>query len=257
MQSVRAEGSLVASLAELKRIEQQRIADEQAAIQRAVDERRAAADEAERTEREAAEAKARAEHHAKVALEEARAAAEREARMRVEAAEMAERVRAQAQLEQQRMEEELRLKREVAARQRPTWMVVVTAIAMVVAAVLAWAALGWKRQADIAMIASTNAITDKNAAQEQAKRSAKVLAEIERELADYAARVDEAVRQVGIAENAVKLREAQLKLAALQQEQVRLRQRQREEREKLEKIERGKPVTVDPACLNNSLCKKP
>ena len=247
---------MLASLAELKRIEQQRIADEQAAIQRTVDERRAAAEEAERKEREAAEAKVRAEHHAKVALEEARAAAEREARMRVEAAEMAERVRAQTQLEQQRMEEELRLKREVAARQRPTWMVVVTAIAMVVAAVLAWAALGWKHEADVAVSASSRADADKKAAQEQAKQSAARLAEIERQLADYAARVDEAVRQVAIATDAAKLREAQAKLALLQREQDKIREYQRKEKARLEKAIRDGGAKVDEACLKNPLCNK-
>ena len=256
MQSVRAEGSLLASLAELKRIEQQRIADEQAAIQRTVDERRAAAEEAERKEREAAEAKLRAEHHAKVALEEARAAAEREARMRVEAAEMAERVRAQTQLEQQRMVEELRLKREVAARQRPTWMVVVTAIAMVVAAVLAWAALGWKHQADVATIESTAAINAKREAQEQAKRSAAKLAEIESELAEQTRRVDEAVRQVAIATDRAKLKEAQDRLAMLQRDQARLDEKKRKEKALLEKAIRDGGYKVNDDCLKNPLCNK-
>ena len=65
------------------------------------------------------------------------------------------------------------------------------------------------------------------------------------------------MRQVAIATDAAKLREAQAKLALLQREQDRLRQRQREQQEKIDREIRNRPVKVDPSCLNNSLCKKP
>jgi hypothetical protein len=257
METVRAEGSLVASLAELKRIEQQRIADERAAMQRAVDERKAAQEEAERREREAAEAKAKAELAAKIAAEEAKAAAEREARMRVQAAEAAEYARAQAQLEQQRFAVEAELRREEVARKRPTWMLVVTAAAMVVAAVLAWAALRWKEQADQATRDSNAAIADKKVAQDRANRALSTLAEIESELAQYAVRVDEAVRQVAIAKSKADAEAAQAKLAMAQREQQKLKEKQRREKQELEDAIRRGGAQVDPACLKNPLCTKP
>jgi hypothetical protein len=254
METVRAEGSLVASLAELKRIEQQRIADEQAAFQRAVEERKAAQEEAERRERAAAEAKAKAELQALLAAEEARAAAEREARMRVQVAEAAEHARAQALIEQQRVAVELELRREAIARKRPTWMVVVTAGAMVAAAVLAWAALSWKRRAEVSVNAAAAAITEKNVAQEEAKRKAASLAQIESDLALYAQRVAEAERQVRIAQTDADRARALDKLARLKEERRKL----------LPSDPRPTPkkpppdqVTIDPACLKNPLCTKP
>jgi hypothetical protein len=136
MQAARFEGSLMSSLQELKAIEQQRLADERAAILRSQEQRAQALADAERTAREQAEAKVRAEHEAKLAIERTRLEAEREARMRVEATEQAERARQTMVLEQERAQQEMALRRAEVAKKRPTWMVAVTGLALVLACVL-------------------------------------------------------------------------------------------------------------------------
>src|ERR1041384_2324013 len=124
---VRSEGSLVASLGELRAIEDQRIADERAGgrgrggrqPRREVEAARLAA------VREAEAARLAAVREAELAAERERAAAEREVRLRIEAEEAAARARHQIALDQQRLVEEIALRREVARRQRPRWMIAV------------------------------------------------------------------------------------------------------------------------------------
>jgi colicin import membrane protein len=136
MQAARFEGSLMTSLAELKNIEQQRLADERAAVIRADELRKHAAAEAERTAREESERKLREEREAAIAIEQAKVAAERELRLRVEQAEQAERARQMMALEQERQQQEMELRRAEVAKKRPKWMMAVTGLALALAAVL-------------------------------------------------------------------------------------------------------------------------
>jgi hypothetical protein len=136
MQAARFEGSLMSSLQELKAIEQQRLADERAVVVRTEEMRIQALADAERKACEEIAAKARAEHEATLAIERARADAEREARLRVEAAEQAERARQMMALEQERTQQEMELRRAEVKQKRPTWMVAVTGLALVLACVL-------------------------------------------------------------------------------------------------------------------------
>lgn len=124
------------SLAELKNIEQQRLADERAAVIRADELRKHAAAEAERMAREDSERKLREEREAAIAIEQAKVAAERELRLRVEQAEQAERARQMMALEQERQQQEMELRRAEVAKKRPKWMMAVTGLALALAAVL-------------------------------------------------------------------------------------------------------------------------
>ena len=130
---MRIESSIITSLSELRAIEQQRIIEERAAIER----RRQAESDARRAD----EQKLRAEREELMRIEIARAEAEREVRLRVEAAEATERARLQIALDQQRMAEELELRRVEVARKRPTWMLAVTAMACIAAVGLTWFAI--------------------------------------------------------------------------------------------------------------------
>src|SRR3954468_12861947 len=134
----RFEGSLMTSLAELRAIEEERIAAERAALVGDADARRRAIEDTERQAREAAEAKIAAAHAEQVRIAREREDAERQARMHVEAAAAAEHARHAAALEQEWMAQELDLRRQEVARKRPTWMIAVTVVAVLAAGGLSW-----------------------------------------------------------------------------------------------------------------------
>ncbi len=133
---MRIESSIITSLSELRAIEQQRVAEERATVERERAAAIAAAKAAELARIEAAEARLQAEREERIRIEIARAEAERDARVRVEAAEATERARLAAQLEERRMAEELELRRAEVAKKRPTWMLVVTGVAFAAAIAL-------------------------------------------------------------------------------------------------------------------------
>jgi hypothetical protein len=256
MQAARFEGSLMSSLEELKAIEQQRLADERNAIARAEELRKQAIVDAERKAREELEAKARAEHEAKLAIERARADAERELRLRVEAAEQAERARQMMVLEQERTAQEMELRRAEVKQKRPTWMVAVTALALVLACVL----VVFTVKAVAASVESdkqtegANKIAEQKRLEVEAMR--KELDKIEANLASLDAKVTVALDNVEKARNKAELMAAANELKRLQKEkfdeQVRLNKIRLDQWNK----DRVKPVTVDDECARNPLCKK-
>src|SRR6187549_3033410 len=140
-QPEKRENSVLFSLRELRQIEENRVQEEEHAVRSAEETRRAAAEAAERARHEAEQAKIREERDAALAIETARENAEREARMRVESAEATERQRQQAALEQQRLQQEMELRRAEIAKKRPTWMLAVTALALVAAVGLVFFAI--------------------------------------------------------------------------------------------------------------------
>jgi hypothetical protein len=140
----------VTTLAELKAIEQQRIAGERAAIDAEVATRAAAA-QREATDREARRlAEIHAERAERIRIAEATAEAERQARVAIAAREAAEIDRMHIALEQERRATELQLRRELIARQRPTWMVVACVVLTIAAAGTAWLGIQAARDATAA-----------------------------------------------------------------------------------------------------------
>ncbi|MEJ7602091.1 MAG: hypothetical protein WKG01_29610 [Kofleriaceae bacterium] len=199
MQVVRFEGSLLSSLSELKAIEEQRIAEERTARAREIAERAASAEAAAQQQRDDVAAELAAERDATLAAARERYEAEREARIRVELAEAAERTRHQAQLLAQRQAEELALAREQVAKQRPTWMIAVTAVALVVTSVMVWLA-----------ISSVSGVRDRRcqtsrvrrrcpAAKQDAKTSREALLQLEANLAALDGKI---ARALALAEQA-------------------------------------------------------
>ena len=167
---MRVETSIITSLSELRAIEQQRIVDEKAAVEReqraAVEAKRAA----EQTKLDEEEARKRAEREEIIKIQLAQAEAEKQVRLRVQAEEAAERARLQAHLDEIRMREELELRRVEVAKKRPTWMIVVTALAFAAACGLTWFAVQRAREKALADEKSAAAqLTAKQAADEQAK----------------------------------------------------------------------------------------
>jgi hypothetical protein len=204
---MRIESSIITSLSELRAIEQQRIAEERATVerekQRVIDEARAA----ELARVLAENARIEAERQERIRIEQARADAEREARMRVEAAESAERMRLAAELEQRRMAEEIELRRAEVAKKRPTWMIAVTAVAFVTAIGLSVFAASKSNDAERAH--------DKAAAAQRQQDDAK------RELADAIAKLDGL--QADVAKSDQALEDLRQRLIAAQTEADRKR----------------------------------
>jgi len=147
-QGEKRENSVLFSLRELRQIEESRVQEEESAVRSADEARMRAQQDAERRVREAEEAKIREERDHQRSIEEARLGAEREARMRVESTEAAERQRHQAALEQQRLAQEMEIRRAEVAKKRPTWMLVVTGLALVAAVALIFFAINKMNQSE-------------------------------------------------------------------------------------------------------------
>lgn len=124
----RKESSVLFSLRELRSIEEERIAEEDAARRRAEDERRRAIEEAERRVREEQEARRQAAEEAERRGRDEIERREREERLRVEEAERRARVEAQANLDHRRMAHEMELRAMEVQRKRPTALIAVAAI---------------------------------------------------------------------------------------------------------------------------------
>jgi colicin import membrane protein len=190
------ETSILASLDELKAIHHQRIADERDAVLRdrreradairQADDARIAADQArERDARDAIE-----REHAR------RAAAEREARLRMDAATEAEQTRLAAELAARRQEAELELRRETIAKQRPRWMVAVTALAICAAVVLGFAAVNHERAAAAARAREVAAQNERDLAIADARVAKAQLERVDGQIAQLQDQVDHAIDRV-------------------------------------------------------------
>ncbi len=247
---------MLTSLSELKAIELQRVADERAAVLRAEELRIEEMAATERRHREQLEARAHAEHEAKLALERARVDAEREARLRVEAAEAAEHARQMMALHEARTVQELEIRRAEVAKQRPTWMLAVTGLALVAAAVMVWLAIASRS-------ASAKADEDRAIAQEvadKAKRDAEAskvaLEQVDREVKDLAVKTAAAMVKVAAAQTKADRDAANIQLQRLQHDQFLAARHAQDVRDAASKAARGARVIVDEECTRNSVCKK-
>ncbi len=196
------------SLAELKSIEQQRMADERASVIRADELRRHAAAEAERTAREEAERKVREERESLLAIEQAKVTAERELRLRFEQAEQAERARQQIALEQERHQQEMALRKAEVAKKRPKWMMAVTGLALSLAAVLVAMTINAIGHSDDAEEAKTRSDAAAANARLEADKMRDELNRLESNLHDLDGKVDLAIQRVAAAQTAAEARAA-------------------------------------------------
>jgi hypothetical protein len=253
--NVRSEGSLLTSLSELRAIADQRIADEHAAREAAVQSRRCEREAAEQRARDAEAARLAAEREAANAAEQARAAAERETRLRIEAAEAAERARHQVALDHQRLVEELALRREVARRQRPRWMIAVTATAVTAAVGLGALALDSRRDAAAAQDRSAAAIERCDRAEDQSLAAAGDLERLSRDLAALERDTAAAIAAVKAAQTDADRRAANDQLLRGQRRQRELDNRRRELVRKREVQQRRDGVDVTK-CLHDAVCRE-
>jgi hypothetical protein len=241
---MRIESSIVTSLSELRTIEQQRLVEERASLERQRQHEAEARRAAEQARREAEEARQRAEREELVRLEIARAEAEREARLRVESAEAAERARLQIALDQQRMTEEMELRRVEVAKKRPTWMVAVTAVACLAAVGLTWFAIDRSSRMAEAERRRNEAIALAMQADVEKHEAAKKVARLEQSLADFEAQVDQAEKDVAAAQNDADRKRAADALAEAKQRKRDARKAADEAKAILDKQIRNTPLDV-------------
>jgi len=243
------------SLHELRAIEQQRIADERAAVARARDEEAAAAKAAEQARVDAEAAREKAERDERLRIEEARVAAEREARLRVEAAEVAERARHAALLEQDRLAQEMELRRAEVAKKRPTWMVAVTGIALAAGIGFAVFAVDRAHQADAAVEAKNRADADVAQAKADAAAAVARLDAMQRDLDELDGKVKQAQHALDVAKSEAERKQAQALLDAANAKARAAHDAWLKAKADKDHQDRIKGFKVDECGAKNVLCK--
>src|SRR5688572_30317066 len=253
---MRIESSIVTSLSELRAIEQQRIAEERAAIDR----ERATEIEAKRAAAQALvdaeQARLRAEREELMRIEQARLEAEREARLRVEAAEAGERARLAAALEQQRMQEEVELRRAEIAKKRPTWMLVVTGLALVATIGLTVFAVDRSQQREEADRQRILAENETQRAQKDAEEVRKEFDKLVAEMEALDAQVMKAEKVLREAQSAADRKRAAELVAETKRQHWEAQQRKDELARKLREKERGKIIKITEECKNAAIGRK-
>lgn len=251
--AVARDRSVLASLAELRMFEQQRVAEERAALRELEVARVAALAHGEATRRAEQAAQEHAHREHVLAFETARTAAAREARIRSELAAMAERERLADERAAERAAREHELARETALRQRPTWMVTVTVLATIAAVAMVY--VGLERRADIHAANARRVIAERETGTARVARAAAVaqLDQAAAQLGLLGSRVSAAEGRLAITQTAADRAAAQADLGrqrvALAAEQARLAKLAHDR--ELEDRRRGVDVT---GCVGSSLC---
>jgi hypothetical protein len=176
--------------------------------------------------------------------------AEREGRLRVELAAAMERQRVQAALEQQRLQQEMELRRAEVAKKRPTWMVAVTCVALLLTVVLVVVAAQRIRAADEA---NAKAEADRKAALEAqaiAKEAQDRVEKLSRDVKEQDKRLDAAQDALRVAQTDADRRAAQAELDRLRQQKFEMEKRIQAARDAAAAAERAKkaeaPERKDP-----------
>lgn len=243
------------SLAELRAIEEERIAQERAAVMAEVVARKQALDDAERRARTEDEAKIAAVRNEELRIAREREQAERAARMQVESVEASERARLAAALEQERMVQELDLRRQEVAKKRPTWMVAVTIGAVIAAGALTWFGVDRYEQSQQAIAEKDKADAETKLAKAETEEAQTRLAAMEGDLRDIDTKVGKAIDQVIAADGAEQREAARKNLERLRQEEADLKRRHDDEEERLRKKKRGEGFHITEECKKNALAK--
>jgi hypothetical protein len=251
-----AESSVLFSLKELRQLELSRIDEERAAVRDAELSQQRVREAAAREAEAAAEARRRAEHEAELAAAHAQAESERQLRLHVEATEAAERARHQAALDQERLAGELALRRAEVAKKRPTWMLAVTACAVLAGAALVWFAIETQEASQAAERERAAAIADKEKAQAYAREATAQMARFQAELAELDRRVAKGVHDIGIAADDAARERVRQDMLAAERDRAAVRARLDAAQRVKDHLERTKPIELGADCVNNSLSKE-
>jgi len=254
-QTEKRENSVLFSLRELRQIEENRVQEEEDAVRRDREAKLRAEQEEARRVRDAEDARIKSERDEQVRIENAREAAEREARMRVEAHEAAERQKHHAALEQERLQHEMAIRREEARKKRPTWMLAVTAIALVGAIGFIYWGIQSKNESEADKTARIQAEETSKQAIKDARDAREKLDAVQRSLEDLDTKVAKAVSDVANAKDRADILAAQQRLAELQKEQYEMRKRVAEAKDAAARAERARGLHISDECKANPLAK--
>jgi hypothetical protein len=234
----------MSSLAELRAIEEERVAAERSAV--------AAAEQARLRDRELSEQRVRdretqriqVERDTALALERARLDAEREVRLRVEA------------LDERRLTEELEMRRAEVARKRPTWMVAVTSVALIAA--VASSAFAIDRHRAVGVANEDKQVSDRarQEAREDARHAIEELAKVQAALTTLEGRVASAIGDVKKAQRAQDLALADATLRKLADDNAAVKRAADAAQRETDKAIRNAPVVIDQDCIRNPWSKK-
>jgi len=250
------DGSLMSSLAELRVIEEERVAAERAALAAADDTRRRDIELAEQRRLDVEARRIQADRDAVLALEHARVQAEREIRLQAEVAEAAERARHQATLDEQRLAQEMELRRAEVARKRPTWMLAVTAFALLAGIGSSAFAVERQHAMNDALAAKGISERDRRAAREDAREARQELEAVQASLKSLEVRVTVALGEVKKAQDA---KDLALVAAKLKKDAADLAADEQRIRDNLHKDwlkKRNEKFVIPEECKHNSLHKK-
>lgn len=243
------------SLAELRAIEEERIAAERAAISAEVEGRKRALINAEQRAKAEAAAQLAAERAEDIRVAREREQAARAARIHVEAVEATERARLAAALEQERTAQELDLRRQQVAKQRPTWMVAVTIGAVLVAGALTWFGIDRYQQAQAANDAEAIAKREAKDANDHRTQLLAEMTSMDGQLVALSTKVDKAMAQVLAADGAAARLAAKQEVARIRRETEDLEARRAAAKKKYDDDLRRGGHHTSKACLESALAK--
>ncbi|MBA3458131.1 MAG: hypothetical protein H0T42_33935 [Deltaproteobacteria bacterium] len=246
----------MSSLAELRLIEEERVAAERAALVAAEETRRRDIELAQQRQRDQEARRVQADRDAALALEHARVQAEREIRMQAEVAEAGERARHQAVLDEQRLAQEMELRRAEVARKRPTWMVAVTAFAVLASVGSSAFAIDRQRAIDDAVAAKQVSERDRQAARDDARGSRQELEAVQAALKNLENRVTAALVEVKKAQDAKDLAVAAANLRRINAENAAVQDRIDAKAAKDRHDKRIEKVKILDECKHNAFTKK-
>ncbi len=246
----------MSSLAELREIEQERVKAERAALVAAEETRSRDVELAAQRIRDHEARRVQTERDAALALEQARLGVEREIRMRAEVAEAAERARHQAGLDEQRFAQEMELRRAEVARKRPTWMLAVTAFAVLACVGSSAFAVERQQAANDALAAKGVSDRDRAAARVEAADARKNLEAMKVTLSELEGRVTVALAANKKAQDAKDLAAQDDRLRKINADIAAAKKRDDDQKLEDWKKKRGEKVVIDPECLHNAWTKK-
>jgi len=140
-------------------------------------------------------------------------------------------------------------------RQRPRWMLVLTACAMIAALGLGGFAIERQHESTLARQAHDRALQAKAEADAAAREAQEALDQLNRELGELEAKFAEALERVRIAQTAAARQAAFDQLRQLQRHEAEIKEQQRQREEERKRKERAAGVVIAPDCLNNAICK--
>ncbi|HEY1559022.1 MAG TPA: hypothetical protein VGF94_29575 [Kofleriaceae bacterium] len=149
----------------------------------------------------------------------------------------------------------MEIRRAEVAKKRPTWMLVVTGLAVLGIVVAGVVTVQKMNQSAVDTEARKKAEAEADQAVKDAKAAQEQVSKAQKDLEDLQGRLDKAISDVASAQDAVALREAQARLSELNKEKAEMNTRLAAAKAAAEKAERVKGVHLSQECLNNPLAK--